>query len=58
MRKCKTKAMQADLGIFMNILIYSGIFRHRHNLDIIQNSGISKTLVLSEPETYSESWDI
>ena len=28
MRKCKTKAIQADLGIFMYLQTYSRIFRH------------------------------
>ena len=36
MKKCKTKAIQADLSIFTHVLTYSGIFRHiqdisRHN---------------------------
>ena len=73
MSKCKTKAIQIDLGIFRHnqtypiiIPAYSGIFRtlcypdifktvvypepsHIQNQKHIQNPGIFRTLVYSEP---------
>ena len=51
MGKYKTKAIQADLGIFMNISAYPGIFS-RTNLDIFRtlcNPDIFRTMVYSEP---------
>ena len=44
MGECKTKAIQAYLGIFRT-LCYP---------DIFYNCGISRTLTYSEPEAYSE----
>ena len=66
MGKCKTKAIQVDLGIFTDIqelfryIQDSGIFIiwHIQNQMHIQNSGIFKTLAHSKPEIYSESWSI
>ena len=51
----KRKAMQADLGIFMHILAYPGIFRHvqelfRHNQNLI-NPGMFRTQLYSKSET-------
>ena len=54
MRKCKTKAIQADLGIFTHIPAYSGILRY-----IQAYSGIVQSY--SEPSVtlaYSEIWYI
>ena len=64
----KTKAIQANLGIFMHILAYWSIFRHIQAWSgIFRNySGIFKTLgkplifrtqEYSEPEGYPESWN-
>ena len=60
MGKYKTKAIQADLGIFTLIPAYSarynqpysGIFRTLSNPDIF------RTLANSEPDAYSETWYI
>ena len=60
MGKYKTKAIQADLGIFTHIPAYSA----RHNQpysDIfrtLSNSDIFRTLANSEPDAYSETWYI
>ena len=32
MQKCKTSAIQADLGIFTHVQAYSGIIRHIQEL--------------------------
>ena len=36
MEKCKTKVIQADLGIFMHLLAYSDIFKHKRAYSAIQ----------------------
>ena len=64
MGKCKTKVIQADLGIFTNIAAYLAIIRHiQESLRYIQaysepghtqNCSIFRTLAYSERETYSE----
>ena len=60
MGKCKTKAIQADLGIFRYIPAYSGIFRHIQTIRHIQvQSGIIQTQ--SQPcvtLAYSKLWYI
>ena len=59
MCKCKTKAIQTDLGTFKHnqtypgiIQVYSGIFKTLCNPDIF------RTVVYREPEAYSEPWHI
>ena len=72
MGKCKTKAIQADLGKFTHITAYSDIshlFRHNQAYSRIIQAysgifrtlcipGIFRTLSYSERETYSEPWYI
>ena len=64
MGKCKTKAIQTDLGTFRHnqtypgiIQAYSGKFRTLCYPDIFK-TGISRTLTYSEPGAYSEPWHI
>ena len=59
MGKCKTKAIQTDLGTFRHnqaylgiIQAYSGIFK------TLCNTSIFRTVVYPEPEAYSEPWYI
>ena len=61
MAKCKTKAIQTNLGTFRHTYTYpgiihahSGIFRALCYTDIFK-TGISRTLTYSETETYTES---
>ena len=57
MKKFKTKAIQADEGIFTNIVAYSDIFKHMQSIGIFRtlcNSGIFGTLVYTEQKAYSE----
>ena len=61
MKKFKTKAIQADEGIFTHILAYSNIFKHKQSIGIFRtlcNPGIFRTLAYTEQKTYSESWYI
>ena len=59
MEKCKTKAIQANLGIFTHIRAYSGIFRaYSRIFRTLCNPDIFRTLVYSESEEYSEPWCI
>ena len=61
MKKFKTKAIQADKGIFTHILAYSDIFKHKQSTGIFRsfcNPGIFRTLVYAEQKTYSEPWYI
>ena len=54
MEKCKTKTIQADVGISKHILAYSDIFKHKqaylqayselYVTQYIHNSGIFRTL--------------
>ena len=53
MEKCKTKALQEDLGILMHIP-NAGIFTTSSEPSYIQNFRIFITLACSEPEAYSE----
>ena len=54
MVKYKT-AIQADIGIFTHIPIYSGTIRHIQELFwYIQNLGIFRTLAYSKSGTYLE----
>ena len=57
MKKFKTKAIQADEGIFTHILAYSDKFKHKQSIGIFRtlfNPGIYKTLVYTEQKAYSE----
>ena len=61
MGKCKTKAIQTDLGTFRHNQAsrnYSGIFRYIQNPVLTQINlklwYIQRTLTYSEPEAYSE----
>ena len=54
MEICKTKAIQADLGIFWHILNYSGIHRHIQQLF----GHIQAYLVPFVALTYLEPWYI
>ena len=60
MGKYKTKAIQADLGIFRHIQAYSA----RHNqaysaiFRTLCNPDMFRTLANSEPDAYSEPWQI
>ena len=74
MKKCKTKAIHVDLGIFSHIPSYLDIFRQNQiYLGIIQtyseqlyiqnqthtkDISIFRTLAVSRPDTYSEPWNI
>ena len=61
MKKFKTKAIQADEGIFTHILAYSNIFKHKQSIGIFRtlcNPGIFRTLAYTEQKAYSESWYI
>ena len=61
MGKYKTKAIQADLGIFTQIPAYSGISRHIQPNIIRHIQAYSEpcvTLINSEPDAYSEPWYI
>ena len=56
MKKFKTKAIQADEGIFAHILAYSNIFKHKQSIGIFRtlcNRGIN--VVNTEQKAYSES---
>ena len=57
MEKFKTKAIQADGGIFTHILAYSDILKHKQSIGIFRtlcNTGIFRTLVYTEQKAYSE----
>ena len=55
MVKCKTTAIQADLGIFRHIQTYLAIIRYIQAYSgIIQNPGLFRSLGYSEPEVYSK----
>ena len=61
MGECKAKAIQTNLGTSRHnqtspgiIQVYSGIFRTLCYLNIFYNCGISRTLIYSKPEAYSE----
>ena len=56
MEKCKTNAIQADVGIFPHILAYSDIFTSIFRT--LCNLGIFRTQVHFDLETYSEPWYI
>ena len=64
MGKRKTKAIQADLGIFTHIPAYSGIFRHIQTYpDIIRRIQAYSAIIQAYSEpcvtlAYSESWHI
>ena len=61
MKKFKTKAIQADKGIFTHILAYSDIFKHKQSIGIFRTlciPGIFRTLVYTEQKPYSEPWYI
>ena len=58
MGTCKTKALQADLGIFTHILAYSGIIQAYSELCFIQNPDILKTRGIFRFLVYSEHWYI
>ena len=72
MKKFKTKAVQADEGIFTHILAYSDILKHKQSRGIFRticNPDIFRTLVYTEPKhmlsrdilrnvAYSELWYI
>ena len=58
MKKFKTKAIQADEGIFAHILAYSNIFKHKQSIGIFRtlcNRGIFRNVVYTEQKAYSES---
>ena len=49
MGKCKKKAIQADVGIFTDISVYSGIFKNYSGIfRILCNPGIFRTLAYSD----------
>ena len=49
MGKCKTKAIQADVGMFTDIPAYSGIFKNYSGIfRILCNPGIFRTLAYSD----------
>ena len=57
MKKFKTKAIQADEGIFTHILAYSDIFKNTQSISIFRslcNPDIFRTLVHTEQKAYSE----
>ena len=55
MGKCKTTAIQADLGIFRHIQTCLDIIRYVQAYSgIIQNPVLFRTLGYSKPEIYSE----
>ena len=59
MKKFKTKAIQADEGIFTHILAYSNIFKHKQSIGIFRtlcNPGIFRTLAYTEQKP--ELWYI
>ena len=59
MSKCKTKAIQTDLGTFRHSQTYPGIIpAHSGIFKTLCCPDIFKTVVYPEPETYSEPWYI
>ena len=55
--KYKTKAIQADLGIFTHIPAYSdisGIFKYIQNSGKFRTRRVFRTMANSEPDAYSE----
>ena len=61
MKKFKTKAIQADEGIFTHILAYPNVFKHKQSVAIVItlcNPGIFRTLAYTEQKAYSQSWYI
>ena len=65
MGECKSKPIQTNLGTLRHDQTYpgiiqacSGIFRTLCYPNIFYNCGISRTLIYSEPEPYSERWHI
>ena len=59
MKKCKTKAIQADEGLFTHIVAYSDILKRKQSICIFRtlcNLGIFRTLAYTEQKAYFESW--
>ena len=54
MEKCKTKAIQADLGKFTQILAYSDIFKHKQVYSRISRGYSEPSVTLA----YLEPWYI
>ena len=54
MEKCKTKAIQADLGKFTQILAYSDIFKHKQVYSRISRAYSEPSATLA----YLELWYI